>query len=176
MDHANFVINLLDSFPTDSKLTPEMRLFIIAQAAFESNWGSAQACQVNNVLNVTAGSREHGRAGSWPEPRPVYTSPTPNDWEPGSNGAKLPIHQYWRAYSTLEEAVADYLALLNWPRYQPARDALLGGNGELFIEYLGPDRAHQTPPIGGYYGLPTVKYLAGWQTCLSEVRAIVDRG
>ena len=182
MDKREFVCSLIDAFPAFSPLSAESRLFVIAQAALESGWGNTPQSAVHNVLNVTAGSQEHGRAHSWPEPRPVLIGA---DTEPDGHGGWVTIHQYWRAYDSIESAIADYMRLLEWPRYQPARDALLAGRGEAFIDYLGPDRLHLDPPIGGYFTMPSRAYLngwtdakgrrhEGWRTHLAEVTAIVN--
>jgi flagellum-specific peptidoglycan hydrolase FlgJ len=142
---------------------------VIAQAAYESGWGfTPQAIQGANYWNLSAGSQEHGRSHSWPEPRPVMIG---LDKEPDGKGGWAIVHQLWRVYDAPLQAVEDYLATLCWPRYQPARDALIQGQAETFIDLLGPDRSHQDPPIGGWYTLPTVKYLAGWKACLAEVLA-----
>ena len=146
---------------------------LIAWSAFESGWGTTeQASQCCNYWNLSAGSQEHGRSNSWPEPKPVLIG---LDKEP----VKLPdgrigwkeLHQYWRVYATPEEGVEDCLRTLNWPRYQPARDALMAGQGDRFIDLLGPDRSHHVPPTGGWFTLSTPVYLLGYRAALAEVLA-----
>jgi len=156
----------LEAIPALPKLTYAA---IIAQAAYESGWGfTPQAIQGCNYWNLSAGSVEHGRASSWPEPRPVMTG---MDKEPDGKGGWKPVTQLWRVYDHPVGAAEDFLRTLSWPRYQPARDALMVGQGERFIDLLGPDRSHQSPPVGGWYTLPTARYLARWSACLAEVQA-----
>ena len=170
MDHLEFVSMVDVAIPTLPVLPPQSRLYVIAQAALESGWATSTGSQVHNYFNVSAGSEEHGRSLSWPVPKPVLVG---LDKEPDGQGGWKPVHQFWRSYKDPAECLADYFSLLNWPRYQSARDSLLLGQGELFITYLGPDRSHQTPPIGGFYTLPTAQYLGLWRACLAEVQALV---
>lgn len=141
------------------------QILVIAHAAYESGWGTLrQAKQAFNVFNLTAGSRWSG---------PVMEG---GDTEYSPGKAVKQIVQKWRCYGSLQEAVDDYFHFLEAPRYLPARAALLDGDGARFIEWLGPDRSHQVPPLGGYYTLPTVQYLRGFSAVVAEVTALVDEG
>jgi flagellum-specific peptidoglycan hydrolase FlgJ len=134
---------------------------ILAHAAYESGWGrTRQAKQARNHFNLSAGSTWRGPtlAGGDTEYRPGSSTP-------------VRITQLWRIYRTDAEAIADYLRLLTARRYRPAREALWAGDAESFVRLLGPDRAGEQPPVGGYYTLPTAEYLTGFTAVLAEVRA-----
>lgn len=170
---TTFVRVLSKAFDAIPALPACARTPLIAMAALESGWGTtAQAVTANNYWNLSAGSQEHGRSSTWPEPRPVMIG---LDKEPDGKGGWRTVHQYWRVYDSPLEGVEDFLRAMTWPRYRAAGAALQAGNGELFIEYLGPDRAHQKPPIGGWYTLPTDHYLVGWRSCRAEVEAILSK-
>lgn len=136
------------------------REMIIAHAAFESGYGTSTASKVNNYFNVSAGSSWKGATFDGP------------DLEYGRGSVKK-IVQKWRVYDSAKECVEDYLALLGKERYVLAKCALMDGNAEQFIDYLGPDRAHQVPPVGGYFTLATKVYLRSFLRVLAEVQAIM---
>lgn len=155
------------SSATDGRgLSGKTRALMIAHAALESGWGlSKQAQRVHNHWNISAG-------GSWRGPVELGGD---LEYAPGSTKPKT-ITQRWRAYKTDAEAVADYLKVLEFPRYLPARAALMEGDPEGFIRLLGPDRANERPPVGGYYTLPTNDYLRIYNERLAEVMRLVDEG
>lgn len=134
---------------------------IIAHAAYESGWGSSRAATGHNYWNLTAGSRWRG---------PVIPGP---DLEYSSGGEVKRIMQRFRAYESPTEATRDYLEFLEMRRYQPAREALVAGDAEGFARLLGPDRAAESPPIGGYYTLPTERYMASYLAVLDQVRGLL---
>jgi hypothetical protein len=160
-DKHCFVKNVAEcvrTFPANTQI------LIIAHAAYESGWGKTkQAQQAFNLFNVSAGS-------SWKGP-----TMEGGDLEFGAGGVKK-IVQKWRCYGSMGEAVGDYLHLLELPRYLPARAALMDGDGARFIEWLGPDRAHQNPPLGGYFTLSTTTYLRCFSAVVAEVTALIDEG
>lgn len=133
-------------------LPAKTQLMIISHAAFESGWGVALASKYGNVFNVTAGS-------SWKGP----TTPGP-DME-YKDGVAKHITQQWRVYDSLNDAVADYLRLLEKPRYTDAKLALLDGKPEDFIEHLH---------AGGYFTLSPREYLRVFLSVLAQVTSIVD--
>ena len=141
------------------------QIIICAHAAYESGWGQTrQARQAFNFFNITAGSLWKG---------PVMDG---GDTEYDAAGNVKRIVQKWRCYGSCEEAVSDYLQFLQRPRYLPAHAALMDGDVGRFVEWLGPDRAHQNPPIGGYYTLPTAQYMRGFNAVVAEVTAVIDEG
>lgn len=134
---------------------------ILAHAAYESGWGrTRQAMRARNHFNISAGA-------SWRGPT-IEGGDT--EYRPGSS-TPARIVQQWRVYASDREAIGDYLTLLGARRYRPAREALWAGDAEAFVRALGPDRAHESPPVGGYYTLPTAEYLTGFLAALAEVRA-----
>jgi len=144
-------------------LPPRTQIMICAHAAMESGWGTTtQARQAFNYFNLTAGSSWKG------------TVMEGGDLEYSQDGKCKRITQKWRCYGDCREAVDDYLKLLQLPRYLPAYAALMDGDVGRFIEWLGPDRSHQTPPFGGFFTLPTVSYLRSFSAVLAEVGALVD--
>lgn len=153
---------------TDGRgLSGKTRLLIIAHAALESGWGSAVAAQrANNLFNITTGANWKGEFILGP------------DLEyPGDGGNPVKIEQKWRKYKDDAAAIADYLdVVLQYRRYLPARAALLDGDPESFVRLLGPDRAAEKPPVGGYYTLPTTKYLRVYNATLAEVMDYADEG
>lgn len=144
-------------------LPARSQILVIAHAAYESGWGCTPQAKVWNLFNLTAGK-------SWKGP---IMSGGDLEYTPGNPVAKK-IVQEWRCYPALTNAVNDYLKLLEYPRYLPARAALLDGDAARFVEYLGPDRASEKPPIGNFYTLPTTKYLRGYSAVLAEVTALID--
>ena len=182
-DKSQFVKMLADALGAIAELPDVAHASLIAMAALESGWGSTEQARSNsNFWNLTAGSIEHGRSPSWPDPKPVTVG---MDKEPKLDSAGrpvrdaqgqiiwIPVHQYWRVYATPQESVEDFLRAMSWPRYQPARDALMAGQNDRFIDFLGPDRVHQSPVVGGWYTLPTTQYLASQRACLAEVLALI---
>jgi hypothetical protein len=130
---------------------------IIAMAALESGWGTTpQAREGCNYWNTTAGK--------------YWTGPTMQGGD--TDGAGKPIVQQWRVYDSPVAALEDFLRFLAWPRYAPARDFLMANQPEAFIKWLGPDRLHQDPVVGGWYELPSDLYLSRWQGCRIEVLAL----
>lgn len=151
---------------TDGRgLSGRTRCLIIAHAALEGGWGTAFAAQkAHNLFNVATGPAWKGK-----------TIPGP-DLEYTADGKVKKITQRWRVYKHDAAAVDDYLAVMSYSRYLPARAALMDGDPESFVRLLGPDRSKEKPPVGGYYTLPTVKYLALYNAALAEVMRYVDAG
>lgn len=167
-----FVKNMADAMKT-FKLTPTAQILVISHAAYESGWGTTkQAKEACNIFNVSRGSwKGKTMAGGDTE----YKRDAGGKLVLGADGRPIvtKINQAWRFYSTLAEAVADYFKLLSYARYRPAYAALKGGDSTRFIELLGPDRAHENPPIGGYYTQETQVYLRNFSAVASEVSAIL---
>lgn len=144
-------------------LPAKTQMLVVAHAALESGWGTTtQARRAFNIFNLSAGSSWHG---------PTMAG---GDLEYSADGKVTKITQQWRCYGSFQEAVDDYLHLLQLPRYLPAHAALMDGDGPRFVEWLGPDRSHQVPPVGGFYTLPTASYLRGFHAVLAEVAALID--
>ena len=159
-DKHSFVRTLAECVKTYPART---QILIIAHAAMESGWGvTTQARRAFNYFNVSAGSSWKG---------PVQEG---GDLEYTADGQCKRITQKWRCYGDCKEAVADYIRLLQLPRYLPAYAALMDGDAARFIEWLGPDRAHHKPPFGGYFTLPTMTYLRNFSAVVAEVTALVD--
>jgi len=162
MTRPDFVIRLLRALsgvPVLEQIPEESWPIVVAHSAYESGWGSTrQAREARNVFNVSAGAR--------------WTGPTlaGGDLE-YSGGQVRKITQRWRCYATDTEAVRDYLQLLQLRRYQPAHEALVACDADRFMRMLGPDRAAERPPVGGYYTLPTARYAAEFAAVLEQVRA-----
>lgn len=146
-------------------LSGRTRIIIITHAAFESGWGFSQGARVNNFFNISSGRSWKGKTITGAD----------TEYAPGVNQPK-PIVQHWRVYDSDADAIKDYLDVLTYARYLPARAALIDGDPEGFVRLLGPDRANDKPPVGGYYTLPTNRYLAGFNEKMSEVMKLVDEG
>lgn len=115
---------------------------IAAQAVMETGGGAAVAWREGwNFGNVTAGA-------SWTGP---VVQGGDLEYRPGAD-KPVRIVQRFRKYATLAAAVSDFLVLLSWSRYRPARDALFRGDAEGYAREL---RA------GGYYTAPLAEYQAG---------------
>lgn len=119
---------------------------VAAQGALESGWGSTRQWREGfNFANISKGS---------------WTGPTigGGDLEYDASGKAKSITQQWRKYSSLAEAVSDFITLLSWSRYQPARTALFAGDAALYAQKLRD---------GGYYTAPVEQYQAGLAAALS---------
>jgi flagellar protein FlgJ len=161
VNRTEFAVRLLRALaavPPAENIPEDAWPLVVAHAAYESGWGSARAASGRNYFNLTAGSRWRGRIVQGPDLE--Y-----------SDGVVKRITQRFRAYDSDAEAVRDYLAFLSMPRYRPAREALVAGDALRFVQLLGPDRSRETPPVGGYYTLPTARYAAEFAAVLEQVRA-----
>jgi flagellum-specific peptidoglycan hydrolase FlgJ len=75
---------------------------IAAQAALESAWGQSDlARQANNLFGIKTGK---SWKGPWLEMQTL---------EYDSNGEPYILRQKWRAYSSYEECIRDYLNIIN---------------------------------------------------------------
>lgn len=135
-------------------LSPAAHQLIVAHGAYETGWGNVgTAPRGFNYWNITCGKR-------WLSANRPQT--------PGSDtdGAGNPISQAWRAYASVDEAVADYAAFLRdagWnPNYQTAWARLVSGD-PTFIRWLS---------AGGYFTLALPKYEAAFRDHLAQVRAM----
>lgn len=125
-------------------LKDSARRLLLAHAALESGWGTANAYRHGyNFGNITAGSQWKG--AKWVDHHGdlVYLP----------DGTSRIIDQEWRAYSSLNDALADYWSFLgptqNGGRYVKARHFLEDGDAIRFCLELH-DR--------GYYTLPSSEY------------------
>lgn len=138
-DQASFARNL---FEIVGRVLPQLsiraRILVVAQAAYESGWGSLGngRDQTNNVFNVTAGS-------SWVGPTFEGTD---------KDGQGRPISQLWRGYESLDAAVLDWWELLG-RLYPQARAALETGDVFEFSHQLVAGTRH-------YYSLAEALYTA----------------
>jgi flagellum-specific peptidoglycan hydrolase FlgJ len=122
------------------QLKPSARALLLAHAALESGWGGARAWRRGfNFGNITAGKAWQG--AKW------------TDVGGDVDGKGNPITQVWRAYSTVEDAIADYWDFLgpnqNRGRYVKARACLEQGDAINFALEL-----HKA----GYYELAAPEY------------------
>jgi hypothetical protein len=159
-------VQLLSSALQGKGLTWRTQLLILTHGAYESGWGQTrQARESFNFFNITAGRSWKGSV--------LFGYDT--EYTPGIAEPKK-ITQRWRAYTTPSSAIDDYLRFLMLPRYLLARSALMEGDPVGFVKLLGPDRAQENPPIGGYYTLPTALYLQGFNSRLTEATQLLSGG
>lgn len=142
---------------THRELTPDQRdtvaAIVAAQAGYETGHGVAPAwLKGNNFGNVTAGA-------SWAGP--VVEG---GDKEYDTEGNVRSIVQRFRAYATVDDAARDFLALLSWNRYRPARDALFRGDSTGYVAAL---RA------GGYFTAPLDSYTRAVNNNLAAAASAV---
>ncbi len=115
----------------------QVKVYITAQAALESGWGSGKAARTgNNLFNITSVPGD-GRA--------VVEGP---DKECDALGNCKSITQRFRAYPSYLASVADYLDFLGGPRYATAKQLLFAGD----FGFVAALRA------GGYFTLPLADY------------------
>jgi len=110
---------------------------LAALAAHESGWGTGRIfLESNNLFSITAGK---------------WTGPTI------TSGAKDPsgVPYKFRMYPTWREAVRDFVALMRWSRYAPARAAAAAGNADAFARALA--RAGYGDPNDGRYAAKIVE-------------------
>lgn len=135
----------------DDQKPRRVAAIVAAQAALETNNGATPGwLQGWNFGNITAGT---GWTGAVVEG---------GDTEPDASGKYVPIVARFRKYGSLAESVSDFLALLSWSRYRPARDALFAEDVNGYLEKL---RA------GGYYTAPLADYVAGTKAALEAARS-----
>lgn len=168
-------VKKMSSITDGQGLSGKTRALIIAHAALESGWGlSPQAARVFNYWNIAAGS---SWKGSVMQGGDLEFTKVKDPVTGVVNTVSKKITQNWRAYKTEAEAFHDYFnRVLTYGRYLPARAALMDGDPESFVRLLGPDRANERPPVGGYYTLPTNDYLRLYNEKLAEVMQYVDAG
>jgi hypothetical protein len=159
--------------PIRYKLETAPWILVLAHGAYESAWGRCIAARIGaNFFNICAGNYWSGKtvAGADLEYRYVPGSPVPI-------GKPIPITQKFRSYPSDTAGINDYLIFLSgMPRYQPAYARLIAGDEIGFVRLLGPDRAHEKPPVGGYYTLPTSEYLKSFGDVLKQVRGTIQSG
>lgn len=127
---------------------------LLAQAAYETNWGATAAAGGHNYWNLSAGS-------AWPGP--IIPGP---DTEPDGMGGWRNITQAWRAYPDDLTAIDDLFSnWLTWSRYAPARRALLLGDRDGYLSAL---RA------GGYFTQDLPTYQAGVAARLASARNLLS--
>lgn len=145
----DFVARMWDAvtrvWPGSSSAT---RALIVAHAAYESGYGSGTAYRVgNNPFNIVKGSAN-------------VPSVESGDLECDASGKCVPIKQKFRVYASLEDAVRDYLALLQTVRYMSAYTLLRVGDVG-FAAALGNT---------GYYTLPVDQYVRNFKGVLVGVQ------
>ena len=140
-------------------LSKSARALLVAHGAFESGFGNGRAARAGfNVFNLTAGSAWQG--AKWTD--------VGGDTEYDAAGNVTTITQVWRAYGSLDEAVADYWSFLgpsqNRGRYVTARAALERGDLQAFCSELY--RA-------GYFTLPVASYAQRLNSVLLQVKGFL---
>ncbi len=124
---------------------------VAAQAALESGYGSTKAFKEGwNFGNISK--------GAWTGP--VIAG---GDLEYDAAGNVKGIQQLWRKYDSLAAAVSDFLTLLSWSRYRPARDRLFALDADGYAEQL---RA------GGYFTAPLAEYQRAIRGALAEAERV----
>lgn len=175
----NFIRGIMSAAArVDSSLSPQTRKLLAAWAAHESGWGKTkQAQKVFNLWNVSAGS-------SWLNAGKPTMPGGDTEFTPGSAEAKR-ITQQWRAYGSLDMAIADLLQFLknsSFMNYREAYTKLLAGDPN-FVTTLGVFerggdgkkvvRVDNRPSTAGYYTMPRSEYQRGTNKMLLEVEAVV---
>jgi flagellum-specific peptidoglycan hydrolase FlgJ len=141
---------------TDAQRDAAARI-VAAQAVLETG-GDAPAWREGfNFGNV--------RKGSWTGPLTYAGDKAPdvNDRDGDGDRAELVSETgvAFRRYDSLRSAVADFLTLLGWPRYRPARDALFRGDAAGYVARLRDDDPATAAIEGGYFTAPLVEYQRG---------------
>jgi flagellum-specific peptidoglycan hydrolase FlgJ len=140
---------------------------VAAQAVVETGGGITKAWQQGwNFGNVRQGSTWKGDL--------VYAgdkAPDVHDVDHDGDRAELvpEVGVAFRKYVSLAAAVEDFLALLNWPRYRPARDALFAEDPALYAERLRNDDPSTAQVEGGYYTAPLAEYRSGILAVLASL-------
>lgn len=143
----------------------EAAAIVAAQAAHETGFGSTIAWRQGwNFGNLTAGP-----SSMW---RGAVT--LGGDLEYTKDGKIIKITQRFRRYASLGDATSDYLLFLNWPRYRPARDALMRGDAVAFAEKLRNDDPATVQIEGGYYTAPSASYVAAISNYLPDARKAIS--
>lgn len=134
------------------QLDTTAKLIALAQAAYESDWGTAfAATHCFNAYNLT----------TLPQASNGLLQPNADD-EYAADGSKKRIDQWWRVCSSWADNVTAWWA---WQaRHSPAsQTALVNGDVYGFVSSL---RA------GGYFTLPLEKYLSGLSGVLDAAKAM----
>lgn len=154
-DFARRVMAALRAYRTrrGEELPEGARWILLAQAAYETDWGKTAAAKGHNYWNLSAGSSWKGE---------VIPGP---DTEPDGNGGWRNITQAWRAYPSDQAAIADLVDnWLTWSRYSAARGALFSGELEPYLSAL---RA------GGYFTQDLPTYVAGVDARWNQAEALI---
>jgi flagellum-specific peptidoglycan hydrolase FlgJ len=146
-DRLRFVSDLYGAI---SRVWPEASLatqhLVLALAAYESGYGVSSAYRLGrNSFNIVRGSADV----------PSIDGPD----QDCSSGVCRPITQKFRSYASVDDSVADFLALMRTSRYRTAYSLLVAGDIG-FAEALGS---------AGYYTLPISSYVANFRGVLAGV-------
>lgn len=155
MDFARRVMSSLNAFRDrrGEELPAFGKWILLAQAAYETEWGKTAAARGHNYWNLSAGSSWKGE---------IIPGP---DTEPDGKGGWRNITQAWRAYPSDQAAISDLVDnWLTWSRYSAARAALFDGDLERYLTAL---RA------GGYFTQDLPTYLAGVDARWSQAEALI---
>lgn len=111
MKPVDFIEALVPAAQKSMRMSGIPASIILAQAALESGWGVSQLYAMGkNIFGVKAGPYWTGNTLSMPTKEFV-------------NGKPVTVDALWRAYATVEEAIADHAAfLLGNKRYRPCFD------------------------------------------------------
>lgn len=121
---------------------------IVSHGAYESGWGAGVAYRLgNNPANITKGSSNV----------PSIEGPD----QDCSSGVCVPITQKFRAYTSLDDGITDYLSFLQSARYLPAYHLLLAGDVG-FAAALGN---------AGYYTQNIDTYVKNFKAVLAGVQS-----
>lgn len=137
-------------------LSYQAALLVVAHAAHESGFGRCNAWKRGfNAWNLTAG--------------PAWTGAKWTEVNGDTDGKGNPITQTWRAYGSMDDAVADYWLFLgptaNRGRYVRARDALSHVDVNAFVREL-----HNA----GFFTANPVGYLAAVQTIFKGLGGVTE--
>jgi flagellum-specific peptidoglycan hydrolase FlgJ len=157
-----FIARLTDAFarlPTD--LSHDAQDIVIAQGGLESGWARSRAAQLGrNFFNLCATPDWKGG---------IIES---GDQEYDDAGHVKAIRQRFKAYPSDEAGIANYLHVLQWPRYLPAYRMLLLGNAAEFVRRLREDDPATPIVEGGFFTAPLARYQQDMAACLATVRLV----
>lgn len=176
---TDFVRNILSAAARVSpNLSLRSRALIAAWAAHESGWGKAtnQARVAFNYWNLTAG-------GAWLGAGKPVLKGNDTEFTVGQAGAKK-IVQQWRAYSSLDESVADLLNFIGqsgYINYREGSGQLLAGDEHfataLGVMERGPGglvvRVDNRANTAGFYTMPRSEYQRSLSKLATEVSSII---
>lgn len=134
----------------DSGFTNAAKQIITAHGAMESGWGSSKAfTQGNNPFNLT---RLNDVSGAIVQGNDVEFD----------KGEMKRITQRFAAYSSLEDAVVDYVGFIKHSRYADAYECLCLGDVDAYFTRL---------QAGHFFTLPMKQYMAAINSCLTTVKS-----